>query len=143
MATVKKSITINASPEKVFDYFIVPSNLLEVWPSMIEVKDVQPLPNGGNKFRWVYKMAGMRFEGISENTEVIPNRRVVSKTEGGIESELTWEFQPDNGGTNLNFRGEYTVPIPLIGKLAEAFIVKQNENEAEAILANVKARMEA
>ena len=41
------------------------------------------------------------------------------------------------------FNGEYTVPIPLIGKLAEVFIVKQNENEAETILANLKARMEA
>jgi hypothetical protein len=37
---------------------------------------------------------------------------------------------------------EYVVPIPLLGKLAEAFIVKQNEHEAEAMLANLKARME-
>jgi hypothetical protein len=35
------------------------------------------------------------------------------------------------------------VPIPLIGKLAEAFIVKLNENEAETLLSNLKARMEA
>jgi hypothetical protein len=37
---------------------------------------------------------------------------------------------------------EYTVPIPLLGKLVEAFIVKQNEHEAELFLANLKARME-
>jgi hypothetical protein len=109
---------------------------------MVEAKDVQRLPNGGNKFRWVYKMAGMSFEGESEDTEVVPNERVVSKTEGGIESEITWAFQPENGGSNVTFEGEYTVPIPLLGKLAEAFIVKLNENEAEAILANLKSRME-
>ena len=88
-------------------------------------------------------MAGMRFEGTNEDLEVVLNQRIVSKTEGGIESETTWEFQPENGDTKVIFKGEYTVPIPLIGKLAEVFIVKQNENEAETILANLKARMEA
>lgn len=143
MATVKKSITINAPAEKVFEYIIEPTNLLEIWPSMIEAKDIQPLPNGGNKFRWVYKMAGIRFEGNSEITEFVLNQRTVSVTKGGIESEIIWEFQPEVGSTDVTFKGEYTVPIPLIGKLAEAFIVKLNENEAETILANLKARMEA
>ena len=143
MATVNKSITINAPIEKVFKYIVEPSNLPEIWPSMIEAKDIQPLPNGGNKFRWVYKMAGIRFEGNSEITEFVPNQRTVSVTKGGIESEIIWEFQPEVGSTDVTFKGEYTVPIPLIGKLAEAFIVKLNENEAETILANLKARMEA
>ncbi len=143
MATVNKSITINSPIEKVFKYSAEPSNLPEIWPSMIEAKDIQPLPNGGNKFRWVYKMAGIRIEGISEDTEFIPNQRSVSKTEGGVESEIIWEFQPEGEATKVIFSAEYTVPIPLIGKLAEAFIVKLNENEAETILANLKARMEA
>ncbi len=143
MATVNKSITINAPIEKVFKYSAEPSNLPEIWPSMIEAKDIQPLPNGGNKFRWVYKMAGIRIEGISEDTEFIPNQRSVSKTEGGVESEIIWEYQSEDEATKVTFSAEYTVPIPLIGKLAEAFIVKLNENEAETLLANLKARMEA
>jgi uncharacterized protein YndB with AHSA1/START domain len=142
MATVKKSITIKAPVDKVFEYINVPINLPEIWPSMVEAKDVQRLPNGGNKFRWVYKMAGMRFEGISEDIEVVPNQQVVSKTEGGLESTVTWLVQPEGGGTKVTFQGEYTVPIPLLGKLAEAFIVKQNEHEADVLLANLKARME-
>jgi uncharacterized membrane protein len=143
MATVNKSITINAPIEKVFKYSAEPSNLPEIWPSMIEAKDIQPLPNGGNKFRWVYKMAGIRIEGISEDTEFIPNQRSVSKTEGGVESEIIWEYQSEGEATKVTFSAEYTVPIPLIGKLAEAFIVKLNENEAETLLSNLKARMEA
>ena len=109
---------------------------------MVEAKDVQRLPNGGNRFRWVYKMAGMSFEGISEDIDIVPNRQIVSKTEGGIESKITWITQPEDGGAKVTFEGEYTVPIPLLGKLAEAFIVKLNEHEAEAILANLKSRME-
>jgi uncharacterized membrane protein len=143
MTTVNKSITINAPIEKVFRYSTEPGNLPEIWPSLIENKSVERLPNGGNKTQFVYKMAGMRFEGISEDTEFIPNKRVVSKTEESVESEITWEYQSEGEATNVSFKGEYTVPIPLLGKLAEAFIVKQNENEAEIILANLKARMEA
>jgi hypothetical protein len=41
------------------------------------------------------------------------------------------------------FEVEYTVPVPLLGRLAEAAIVKLNQNEMELLLANLKARMEA
>ncbi len=142
MAKVEKTITINAPIEKVFGYVEEPTNLPEIWPSLVEAKDVQRLPNGGTSFRWVYKMAGVRFEGTSEDTDYVANQRVVSKTKGGIESTVTWMFQPEAGGTKVTYEAEYTVPIPLLGKLAEAFIVKQNEREAELILANLKARME-
>jgi uncharacterized protein YndB with AHSA1/START domain len=143
MAKVRKTITINAPVEKVFGYIGEPTNLPAVWPSMVEAKDVQRLPNGGTSFRWVYKMAGVRFEGTSEDTEYVANQRVVSKTKGGIESTVTWTAEPEAGGTKVTFEAEYTVPIPLLGKLAEALIVKQNERESETLLANLKARIEA
>jgi uncharacterized membrane protein len=143
MATVNKSITIHAPIEKVFKYTTDQTNLPEIWPSLVENKVVERLPNGGTKAQFVYKMAGMRFEGISIDTEFIPNQRVVSKTEEGVESEITWEYQSEGEATKVTFRAEYTVPIPLLGKLAEALIVKLNENEAETLLANLKARMEA
>jgi len=143
MAKIEKTITINAPVEKVFGYSSEPTNLPEFWPSLVEVSDVQQFPNGGNSFRWVYKMAGMRFEGTSEDTEYVANQRTVTKSKGGIESTHTWTFQPEDGGTRMTVQVEYTVPIPLLGKLVEAVIVKLNENEAELLLANLKARMEA
>jgi len=142
MAKTVKSITINAPVEKVFDYISEPTNLPEIWPSLVEVKDVQKLPSGGTRNRWVYKMAGIRLEGTSEETEYVPNQRIVSKTKGGVESTQTWMFQPEAGGTKVTLEVEYTVPIPVLGKLAEAIIVKMNEHEGELILANLKARME-
>ncbi len=142
MAKVKKTITIKAPVEKVFS-FIKPTNLPEIWPSLVETKDVQQLPNGGYSNRWVYKMAGIRLEGSSEDIEYVTNERVVSMTTGGVESTQTWIFQPDAGGTKVTFNVEYTVPIPVLGKLAEAIIVKMNEHEAELLLANLKTRIEA
>jgi len=142
MAKTVKTINIKAPVEKVFDYISEPTNLTEIWPSLVEVKDVQRLPSGGTKNRWVYKMAGIRLEGTSEDAERIPNQRLVSKTKGGVESTQIWMFQPEAGGTKVTFEVEYTVPIPVLGKLAEAIIVKMNDHEGELILANLKARME-
>jgi uncharacterized protein YndB with AHSA1/START domain len=143
MATIKKTIVIHAPLEKVFGYLTEPTNLPDIWPSMVEVKDIQQLPNGGTSFQWVYKMAGMRFEGVNQTTEYIANQRVVTKNETGIPSTFTWTYQPEQGGTKLTMETTYTMPVPLLGKLAEAAIVKLNEHEAETLLANLKAKMEA
>jgi len=142
MATIKKSIKINAPVEKVFEYAENPEILPEIWPSIVEVKNIKELPHGGYSFDWVYKMAGMRLTGSSENIEVVPNERTVTRSTGGIESTITWEYQPVDDGTKFTATTEYKVPIPLLGKLAESIIVKMNENEADVLLANLKARME-
>jgi len=143
MAKSEKTITINAPVEKVFSYIEGGTNLPEIWPSLVEVTDVQRLPNGGHSDRFVYKMAGIRLEGASEDVEYVPNQRIVTKTTGGAESTQTWVFQPEAGGTKVTFKVEYTVPIPVLGKLAEAIIVKMNEREGDLLLDNLKARMEA
>lgn len=141
MATVKSTVLINAPVEKVWEYTI-PENLPEIWPSLVEVKNVKELPNGGYSWDWTYKMAGMRFTGSSEHVEVVENERTVSKSTG-IESTITWTYAPEGGGTRMTSLTEYTIPVPLLGKVAEAFIVKMNENESNTILENLKARLEA
>ena len=142
MKKIVKSITIKAPVEKIINYLSEPTNLPEIWPSLVEAKDVQRLPDGGTKFRWVYKMAGIHLEGTSEDTEYVPNQRIVSKSKGGVESTQTWMFHPEGDETKVTFEVEYTVPVPVLGKLAEAIIVKMNEHEGEIILANLKTRME-
>ena len=141
MAIAKNSIKINAPAEKVFEY-LKPEVLPENWPSLVEVENIKELPNGGHSWDWKYKMAGMNFNGTSENTEVVPNERTVTKSTGGIESTITWSFQTEDGGTMVTVEAEYTVPVPLVGKLAESVIVRQNQKESEMILDNLKTRME-
>jgi uncharacterized membrane protein len=141
MTSIKSSITINAPVEKVFEYS-KPENLPEIWPSLVEVKNIKELPNGGYSWDWVYKMAGMNFNGSSEHVEFVENERTVAQSTG-IESTITWTYEPVGGGTKMTALTEYKIPVPLLGKVAEAFIVKMNENESETILANLKARLEA
>ncbi len=143
MTKVEKTIRINAPVEKIFNYISDPTNLPEFWPSLVETSNVKTLPNGGHSNRWVYKMAGMRFEGTSEDVECVQNQRLVSKTKGGVESTQTWAFHPETGGTKVTFTVEYTVPIPVLGKLTEAVIVRMNDHEGDIVVANLKARMES
>ena len=144
MAKVERTGTINAPVEKVFAYIKDPSNNVEWIPSQIEVTDLTRTEEGvGSHYRWVYKLAGMRFEGDSTCTEYVPNQRLVTESKGGIVSTWTYAFQPHDGGTRLNLVLEYTVPIPVLGKVAERLVLRQNEREADLAIANLKAIMEA
>jgi uncharacterized protein YndB with AHSA1/START domain len=143
MAKVTKSIFINAPVEKVFEYHTNPNNNTEYWPSMVEVKNIEDHPTGGKKFNWVYKMAGVRFEGSTIPIEYIPNKRLVIQTKGGIESTFVYNYEPEGEGTRLSMEVDYKVPVPVLGKLAESFILKTNEREADTVLANIKDILEA
>lgn len=140
MATIKSTITINAPVEKVFEY-TRPENLPEIWPSLVDVNNVKELPGGGYSWDWKYKMAGMVFNGSSEHVEYVENERTVAKSTG-IESTITWFYEPVEGGTKMTSETEYKIPGSLLGRVAEAFVVKVNENESETILENLKARLE-
>jgi uncharacterized membrane protein len=143
MAKITRTITINAPTKKVFDYMSDPNNLPEVWPSLVDVKNIKETPDHvGSSYQWTYKMAGLRFEGSTDCIESIDNQRRVDKTKGGISSTFTWAYQPENSKTLVDLGVEYNIPVPVLGKLAEAIIVKLNEHEADVLLENLKARME-
>jgi hypothetical protein len=67
----------------------------------------------------------------------------VEKEKNGVQATFTWTFEPANGGTKMTTKAEYTVPVPVLGKVAERFIIKANEREAQLIAENIKARIEA
>jgi len=140
VARVEKEVTVTAPIEKVFSYISEPSNLPEFWPSLIEIKDVQSLPNGGYSGRWVYKMAGMRFEGTAEYTTIIPNQWFVIETRGGIMSTITWTLRSKDNITRVTLTIEYNIPIPLFGKLAESIIVRWNEQEGDLMMAHLQTK---
>ena len=142
MAKLDHTIIIHAPVEKVFKFMADPYNLPEIWTAMLEVRHVTANPNGGANFEWTYNMAGVHFDGASETTEYILNKRYITRSKKGIDSRFCWEYENVPEGTRLHLEVEYRVPIPLIGKLAEAVIIKQNDHEANNMLHNLKDRME-
>lgn len=140
MAGIDKEVTVNAPIEKVFEYVSYPVNMLEFWPGLVEVKDVNTLPNGGYSVGWVYKMAGIRFEGEAEYTKMVSPHYFTIEIKGGIKSLITWTFRSIEGRTRVTLTIEYNIPIPLLGKLAEAIIVKMNESEAKLMMIHIQTR---
>lgn len=143
MATFTRSISIKAPVDVVFDYWKNPANWPEVWPSMVSVGDVVLTSEGvGTSSTWVYKMAGIRLEGSGVFTGFEQNRRIEQATSGGVESTFLWTFEPEADGTRMSAVVDYEIPIPVLGRLVEKFVLSANEHEAEVTLANLKARLE-
>lgn len=143
MARIERSVLINAPVEKVFAFAANPANLPSVWPALEQVKNVVPEPNGGSAFDYTYNMGGMRFSGHTNTLEFIPDARIVTQSKSGVENTFNWTFAPDGGGTRVTIQVDYKVPVPLVGKIAEAMLMRQNEQQAETVLNNLKAKMEA
>jgi uncharacterized membrane protein len=142
VTTIEKSILIKAPVKQVFSYLDEPEHLPEIWPSMVEIKDVKVLPKGGHRYHWIYKMAGMRFEGETETVEFELDRHLVTKATGQIPATFDYSFKAENGFTRLEVKTEYEIPKTLLGKVAEPFVLKLNEREADTFLANLKDRVE-
>jgi len=141
MAKVERSFKINAPVEKVFSYVTDPRNELEYIPSITDIRDITG-QGVGQRFGWTYKMMGIPLKGKDEVTEYVPNQRYVHKSTGGIVSTWTWTFQPEAGGTRLSLVVEYTIPVPVLGKVGERLALRQTEREADLAMATLKDRLE-
>ncbi|MBT8451517.1 MAG: hypothetical protein KJO40_06080 [Deltaproteobacteria bacterium] len=75
-------------------------------------------------------------------TEYVPNERVVIETKGGVTATLAYTFTSNQGGTKVDVETEYTIPVPVLGRLAEKLVLKRNQRESEMGLANLKERLE-
>jgi len=141
MTRIGKSVTINGAVDKVFAYVADPMNAPEWLPSMMEVTDVTG-SGVEQHYRWKFKMAGVPLKGESTVSEHIPNERRVTESKGGVISTWTYTFEPHDGGTKFGIDIEYTIPVPVLGKLAEKLVLKRNEREADMAMQNIKDKIE-
>ena len=143
MKTIMRDIRIDAPVDRVFDFLVDPRHLPEIWPNVVEVERVKKAKNNdGFNFDWDYKMAGEQFEGKCETIEQIPYERLVLKTNKGLDSTLTWRFQPSAQQTHVTLRFEYQIPTSLLKKIKEEIVQQENEHEVDAMLQNLKTRLE-
>ena len=74
----------------------------EIWPGMIEIRDVKQHPKSGYDFEWAYQMAGMKFEDASHRQlNSAANERVCTVSTKSIKTNFTWDFEAkeDNART--------------------------------------------
>lgn len=143
MASIRRSIRIDAPVEAVFEFVTHPENLVEIWPSLLAVKNVQHAEDGAQSFDWTYKMAGVKFRGHADTTAVEPNKREILHNESGIPATFSWSYQPTGRNeTTVTLEVDYEIPGKILRALAEPFVARLNEREAETLLSNLKTRLE-
>jgi uncharacterized protein YndB with AHSA1/START domain len=138
MPKVDNEVIINAPVEKIFNYISQPSNLQQIWPSLIEIKNQELLPNGGYRYQWTYKMSGIHLTGEGECIDIVPNLVLTSKNTGAMDSIVRFTFRSKDIQTKVSLSIDYQIPSTLLGHLAEIIILKMNDKEAELILDNLR-----
>ena len=141
MASLSKSMLIHAAPERVFAYVTEPSRLPEWLPSMVEVRNVVGT-GAGQQYEWTYKMAGLLLRGQSTVVELLPNNCAVHQSIGTIGSDWTLAVEPHEEGALLRIDVEYSVPVPVLGKLAERLAVRRDARDFALAFDNVKETLE-
>lgn len=141
MAKVERSMTVNADVDKVFAYISNPENEMEWFTSISDVRNITG-KGVGQRYGFTYKMSGLPLKGESEVKEYVPNQKYVTESKGGINSTWTWTFSPQDGGTRLTVAVEFSMPIPVLGKVGEKLAMGQVEREADLAAANIKAMLE-
>jgi uncharacterized membrane protein len=140
MPIVENEVIINAPVQEIYDYVSKPNNLLQIWPSLLEVTHQTLLPNGGYSYRWKYKMSGIRLSGIGESIEVEPNVLLKTRNIGDFDSTATFKFQSSNIRTRVNLAFDYNLPMLLLvsNQLSENIILRMNAKEAGLLLDNLR-----
>ena len=143
MKTTIRDIRLNVPFDQVFSFVVDPRNLPEIWPNIVEVKNVKKSKsNEGFNFNWVYKMTGEQFEGNCETIEYRPYDRFAIKTSNGLNSTITWSFRPTSQETQVTLQFEYQIPASLLKRTKEEIVTQETEHELDAMLQNLRTRLE-
>jgi carbon monoxide dehydrogenase subunit G len=141
MIGITRSTVVHAPAARVFDHLADPRNMLEIWPSLLEVANPSVTADGGHAFDWTYRMAGIRFRGKCATVDVERGRRRFDRNTGGIPSTFRWTFTPRGEETEVALEIEYEIPV-LVGWVAGGLLRAANEREAETVLSNLRTRLE-
>ena len=143
MATLTRSVTIDAPVEKVFDYALDIRNLWAV-PD-IALADVMLKPDGvGSSARIWTHFLGFHMEMGLEYTEVIRPERIIAEVKSFGPDNPTWTFtfEPADGGTKLTAQGEWRIHVPAVGKPMEGLMAREHKDFVETMLNNLKTALE-
>lgn len=143
MATLTRSVMINAPVDTVFDFAL---DISRLWRAKdVALTDVDIKPEGvGTSARLYTHLLGFHLEGGIEYTEVVPGQSIVAQVHFFAEKP-TWRFTfaPADGGTKVTAEGEWELKFPVVGKPIERMMVKEHEPFVEELLANLKTQVEA
>lgn len=143
MAAVSESIYIDRPVEDVYAYLDDPHNHSLITPSITDIRNVQPLDNGGKRLEHTYEMAGIGIDGELVEQVHEENERMVFEMRGRLTGEIEFVFEKHDGGTELTYSAEYDIPGRVLSKAATPLVERYNERELRTTLENLKTVLES
>ncbi len=143
MATVKRSIVINASLEDVTVVTEDPNRMSEWYVGLEDVRPDETFPEVGGTAEFVYKAAGLNFTVKQTATEHDPGKHSAYKLEGMITGTLEENWDQEGDSTRYTLEFDYQMPAGGVGKVVDKLLVERmNTQQLEQSLENLKALVE-
>ena len=143
MAEVSESIWIDRPVEDVFAYLDDPHNHSSITPSITNIRNVQPLDNGGKRLEHTYEMAGVGIDGELVEQVHEEDERMIFEMRGQLTGEIEFVFEERDGGAELTYSAAYDIPGQVLSKVATPLIERYNERELRTTLENLKTALES
>ena len=142
MFTVETQIEIDSQPGEVYSFLDDPRNHVKMTPGLIDVSDVEALPDGGKRAEYRYKLAGVTLVGSVEDVERSPPDRLTQELSGAIDGTITYDLRGTDAGTLLRYEAEYDIPDTVIDTVIAPVVAAYNRREARTTLENLKTFLE-
>jgi carbon monoxide dehydrogenase subunit G len=143
MAIVQRNVQIKASPQETMALLSDASRWPHWYPGMTDIDITAPFPEAGGKVAFKVKSAGISMTITETVLDYQPDKVQLLQMEGMLSGQARWELTPEGDGTRLTTTFDYALPGSVVGKLADAVIVKRmNGKSLEDGLNNFKALVE-
>ena len=141
MMSYENSIVIAAPESEVFAYVNDLATMPDWLPGLVEVRNV--IGTGeGQQCEWTFKMIGILLRGEAVIVECGPHGRCTHQTIGMLSASWTNIVEAHEDGSKLTIEVEYSLPVPVLGKLAEHLTVRRMERDLASSLLNLKELLE-
>src|SRR5690242_4774802 len=109
MPHAERSISINASAQKIEDILISAGHASEVWNASRFTPDSK-WPAAGSTATSESKIGPLSLSSTIHVLEHTPGVKHVQRLEGPLTGVMTWEFQPEGNGTRFTLIFDYDIP---------------------------------
>jgi carbon monoxide dehydrogenase subunit G len=143
MAIVQRNVQIKASPQETMALLSDASRWPDWYPGMMEINIAAPFPDKGGKVAFKVKSVGVSLPITETVLDYQPGKLQLFQMEGMLSGRARWELTPEGDGTRLTTTFDYALPGGVLGKLADALIVRRvNGKSLAEALNNFKALVE-
>ena len=143
MTTIERSIFIKAAPEAVTAVSEDTHRLPEWFTGVEKVETDGNWPTVGSVAYLHMKSPGIAYKLTMTSLEHIAGEKLVAKMEGLSTGTNSWHYAPENGGTAVSYKLEYSLSGDEAGQAMDKLIAERaNEISIEQSLNNLKALVE-